>query len=85
MVETITASCRGFVDLLESLTRSRALKPLIDFYPGFKVTADEETRGLVARLGELGVQFKDAENLTFSTLTSLELEGWTHRNLPDAA
>jgi hypothetical protein len=49
------------------------------------VTADEETRGLVARLGKLGVQFKDAENLTFSTLTSLELEGWTHRNLPDAA
>jgi len=77
---TISAACRGFVQLLESLHKLRALRPVPTFYPGYKVWAESDTREVVSELKSLGVRFVDAnvhgwkESLTFRSLNSLDLE-----------
>jgi hypothetical protein len=57
VLDAIAASCRGFVELLEKLTQSRALRPLVDIYLGFKVQKDDETADLVGELQKLGAKF----------------------------
>jgi hypothetical protein len=74
VLDAIAASCRGFVELLEKLTQSRALRPLVDIYLGFKVQKDDETADLVGELQKLGAKFLPTEDLTFKTLTTFELE-----------
>jgi hypothetical protein len=77
---TISAACRGFVQLLENLHKSGALKPVPTFYPGYRVQPNPALKQLVAELKTLGVTFEDAnvhgwkEGLTFKTLESLDVE-----------
>jgi hypothetical protein len=51
---TISAACRGFVQLLENLHKSGALKPVPTFYPGFRVQPNPTLEQLVAELKTLG-------------------------------
>jgi len=78
--KTIAEACRGFVSLLESLHASGALRPVLSFYPGFKVQQGSKQTKLIAELKSLGVKFTDARDrgwkkgLTFESLHSLDLE-----------
>jgi hypothetical protein len=77
---TISAACRGFVQLLQNLHKSGALRPVPTFYSGFRVQPNPALKQLVAELKTLGVTFEDAnvlgwkEGLTFKTLESLDVE-----------
>lgn len=77
---TIHAACRGFVQLLETLHVSGALKPVPTFYPGFQVQPNADSDPLVCELKSLGVKFEHTSDrawkggLTFKTLKSLDLE-----------
>jgi hypothetical protein len=78
--ETISAACSGFVRLLEGLHASGALRPVVSFYPGFRVQKGVKQNNEIAKLKRLGVKFTDANDrgwkkgLTFSSLHSLDLE-----------
>ncbi len=78
--EVISAACRGFVNILESLHGSGALRPIVSFYPGFQVQQASKRTKVIGELKKLGVSFKDAtdrrwkKDLTFRSLHSLDLE-----------
>ena len=77
---TISAACRGFVQLLETLHESGALRQVPTFYPGYQVKPNSDLKSVVSELQTLGMKFEDASvhgwkaGLTFRKLKSLDLE-----------
>src|SRR5258705_5256243 len=80
MREVISASCRGFVKMLEDLHNRQALRAVPSYYPGLKVERGARIDSLIDQLKGFGVEFTDTndrgwkEGLTFKTLNSLDLE-----------
>lgn len=79
-LRVISAACRGFVDLLESLHDERMLRVLPSSHSGYEVFAEPGLDRLAEQLKGLGVKFVDAsdsvwkKDLTFATLQSTDLQ-----------
>jgi len=78
--DTIAAACTGFVNILEQLQHTGALRPIINFYPGFKVKRGSKNSRVIGELKRLGVEFTDSTDrhwkagLTFRNVGVLDFE-----------